>query len=154
MSDKRIALITGGASGMGLEVAKSLLSDAWTVYILDMNETNGQAVVKQNPGLHFLSVDVTSWPSLSSSFDKVFRAEGSIDFVFANAGILDLQNFYHKDEALPPAEPNQRSIDINLNAAINTVHLARHYLLASGHPAEKPPSIVVTASIASFVSFS
>src|SRR5687768_17797480 len=119
MSDKRIAIITGGASGMGLEVAKSLLSDAWTVYILDMNETNGQAVVKQNPGLHFLSVDVTSWPSLSSSFDKVFRAEGSIDFVFANAGILDLQNFYHKDEALPPAEPNQRSIDINLNAAIN-----------------------------------
>ncbi|CRK38291.1 hypothetical protein BN1723_016576 [Verticillium longisporum] len=148
MTGKQIGLVTGGASGMGLEVAISLASDEWIVYILDLNASSGQAAVEANPQLQFIQVDVASWKSLSLAFDVVFKSHGRLDFVFANAGILQLENFYSKDTSLPPAEPRQHSIDINLKAVINTCHLARHYFLACEHPAPGP-ALVITASIAS-----
>lgn len=147
----KTAIITGGASGMGLEVAKSLSNHGWHVYILDLNAAAAEAVVREHPKLQFVQVNVASWESLSSAFDTIFKAQGRLDFAFANAGILQMDNFYARDLALPPAEPRQHSIDINLKAVINTTHLARHYFLASEHP-ERDPVLVMTASIASFVS--
>lgn len=151
MGTQKTAIITGGASGMGLEVAKSLSRDGWLVYILDLNAAAGEAVVREHPELRFVEVSVTSWKSLSSAFDTIFKAHGRLDFVFANAGILQMDNFYIRDQSLPPAEPRQHSIDVNLKAVINTTHLARHYFLASEHQ-ERDPVLVMTASIASFVS--
>lgn len=151
MGSQKTAIITGGASGMGLEVAKLLSGHGWLVYILDLNTAAGEAVVREHPDLHFLQVNVTSWESLASAFDTVFRAQARLDFVFANAGILQMDNFYVRDSMLPPAKPPQHSIDINLNAVINTTHLARHYFLASEHKGQDPV-LVMTASIASFVS--
>ncbi|KAH6663994.1 hypothetical protein F5X68DRAFT_106077, partial [Plectosphaerella plurivora] len=150
MSAQKTAVITGGASGMGLAVALSLLSEGWMVNILDLNAAAGQNVTQKHPGLKFTQVDVTSWASLSSAFDAIYKAHGRMDFVFANAGILQLENFYEKDAALPPSEPRQNSIDINLKAVINTCHLARHYFLASDRHPEQDPVLVTTASIASF----
>lgn len=151
MGTKKTAIITGGASGMGLEVAKSLSHDGWLVYILDLNVAAGESVVREHPKLRFVKVNVASWESLSSAFDAVFKAQGRLDFVFANAGILQLDNFYARDVLLPPAEPRQHSIDINLKAVISTTYLARHYFLASAHPGLSPV-LIMTASIASFVS--
>lgn len=151
MGTQNTAIITGGASGMGLEVAKHLSSHGWLVYMLDLNAAAGEAVVREHPELKFVQVNVTSWEQLSSAFDTIFKANGRLDFVFANAGIIQFENFYAKDSCLPPTEPLKHSIDINLKAVINTTHLARHYFLASENQG-KDPVLVMTASIASFVS--
>lgn len=135
---------------MGLAVAKSMVSQGWRVHILDLNHSAGTEAVRGEPKLIFTQTDVDSWASLSSAFDKIFKLDGRLDFVFANAGILDMKSFYQHSDALPPPEISQLSIDINLKAAINTSHLARHYFLASGNPC-KDPVLVITASIASFV---
>lgn len=136
---------------MGLEVAQNLQLDGWVVFILDLDAKRAQAVIQQNPDLHFLQVNVTDYDSLSSAFARVFETQGKVDFVFANAGIVQLENFYSRDSSLPPSKPKQNSIDINLKAAVNTSHLARHYFLASEH-VEQDPVLIITASIASFVS--
>jgi NAD(P)-dependent dehydrogenase (short-subunit alcohol dehydrogenase family) len=150
MALPKTAIITGGASGMGLAVAESLSTQGWEVHIFDLNASAGAEATRKHPKLQFTTVDVNSWDSLSSAFENVFKSRGRLDFVFANAGIIQLDNFYHRAESLPPPEPNQLSIDINLKAAINTCHLARQYFLANTHP-HQDAVLVMTASIASFV---
>ncbi|KAF4460138.1 3-beta-hydroxysteroid dehydrogenase [Fusarium albosuccineum] len=149
MATKKVAIITGGASGMGLAVAKSLAATNWKVYILDLNKTAGEVAMHENQELAFSHTDVNSYDSLSSAFDKIFKFEGRLDVVFANAGILQMENFYEKASSLPPPEPRQLSIDINLKAVINTSYLASHYFLAPGNPCQDPV-LVMTASVASF----
>ncbi|ORY69020.1 uncharacterized protein BCR38DRAFT_326381, partial [Pseudomassariella vexata] len=149
MSSPKVAIITGGASGMGLAVAKALSAKGWEVNIFDLNAAAGELAVREEKNLKFTQVDVSSWGSLSGAFDAVFRTRGKLDFVFANAGILQLQNFYERTDTLPPKEPPQTSIDINLKAVINTSYLAQHYFRANRH-ANQDPVLIMTASIAGF----
>ncbi|KAM0473119.1 hypothetical protein ACHAP7_008346 [Fusarium lateritium] len=149
MAVGKVAIITGGASGMGLATAKSLSVVGWKVYILDLNKSAGAEAIRQDPELIFTPTDVNSFESLSTAFDNIFKSEGRLDFVFANAGILQLENFYEKASSLPPPEPRQLSIDINLKAVIATSYLAQQYFLASGNLCQDPV-LIITASIASF----
>lgn len=102
----------------------------------------------------FDKVDVTSWPSLSSPFDAAFKEEeGRLDFVFANAGILEKGNFYEKHDVNhgPPPEPKDMPIEINLKDVIATSYLAQHYFRANRNGA-KDAVLVVTFSIVGLVS--
>lgn len=149
MESQKIAIITGGTSGIGYEVAKSLPERGFTVFILGSSLATGESAVKGYPELQFRQVNVADWSALSTSFDDIFKEHGRIDFVFANAGMWPKEDFHARDDSLPPAEPCQIGIDVNLKAVINTTHLARHYFLAGPAP---NPVLVITASIGSFVS--
>lgn len=60
------------------------------------------------------------------------KKEGRLDFVFANAGIIERWNFYQKNEGEgPPPEPDQLSIDIDLKSVVSTTYLAQHYFRLS-----------------------
>lgn len=147
----RTAIITGGASGMGLAVALSMSRQDWKVFILDFNEAAGAKAASEEPKLSFVKVDVNSWDSLASAFDRIFTSERRLDFVFANAGILQMQSFYDMSTTSPPSEISQLSIDINLKAVISTTYLGRHYFLNPANSC-RDPVLIITASIASFVS--
>ncbi|KAH6995211.1 hypothetical protein EDB80DRAFT_510637, partial [Ilyonectria destructans] len=149
MSSSKVAIITGGASGMGLAVAKQLFETGWQVNILDFNKTAGDAVTREVENSKFIAVDVTSWASLSNAFDSVFKEQGRLDFVFANAGIIQMHNFYKPVDTLPPPELLQTSIDVNLKAVINTSYLAQHYFRSNKHR-DSDAVLIVTASIAGF----
>lgn len=135
---------------MGLAVTKVLASKGWAVKILDLNVAAGNAVVREVENTTFTQVNVTSWESLSKAFHSIFTASGRLDFVFANAGILQMDNFYERVDSLPPPEMPQLSIDINLKAVINTSYLAQHYFRAN-KSADIDPVLIMTASIAGFV---
>lgn len=135
---------------MGLAVAKRLAETGWQVNILDFNKTAGDAVTSEVENSKFIAVDVTSWTSLSNAFDSVFKEQGRLDFVFANAGIIQMHNFYEPVDSLPPPELLQTSIDINLKAVINTSYLAQHYFRSNKHR-DSDAVLIVTASIAGFV---
>jgi NAD(P)-dependent dehydrogenase (short-subunit alcohol dehydrogenase family) len=148
----KVGIITGGASGMGLEVAKLLSFKGWNLHLYDFNQKAGIAATKQVPNSTFHHVDVTQYRSLASAFDRTYRESGStIDFVFANAGIVERDNFYAKVDERPPPEPNQASIDINLKGVVNTTYLAQHYFRSSPHGG-KNKALVMTASCGAFVS--
>jgi NAD(P)-dependent dehydrogenase (short-subunit alcohol dehydrogenase family) len=95
---------------------------------------------------------VTSYPKLAGIFDNVLQTLGSVDFVFANAGIVERDSFYDQfPSGAPPPEPNQLVVDINLKSVINTTYLAQHYFRKSSHKG-KGAILVMTASSGGIVS--
>ncbi|KAI1087094.1 3-beta-hydroxysteroid dehydrogenase [Rostrohypoxylon terebratum] len=141
MSTSKVAIVTGGASGLGLAVAEVFSQKGWRVHIFDLNEASLDNSV-------FHKVDVASWESLSSSFDAVFRSEGRLDFVFANAGVMEKGKFFETHQfSSPPPEPDESSIDVNLKGIIKTSYLAQHYFRANVNGA-KDCVLIMTSSIA------
>jgi len=131
---------------MGLAVAEALAyAGGWTLHLLDLNAERGTSAASSLPDAHFHQTDVNSYLSLSSTFDAVFNSASRIDFVFANAGIVERDNFYAVHAQSPPPEPNQLSIDINLKGVVNTTYLAQHYFRLSPGKG-KGCSLVMTAS--------
>ncbi len=149
-SDAPVAIITGGASGMGLAVAQDLTAKGWNLTILDINE---QSIKSLKPGFDdtrttFLKVDVTDYEQQADAFGQTWKKWRRLDFVFANAGVGDRMNFYAPAESfLPngaPAKPNELVIDICLNAMVYSAYLALHYFRQNKNKAGK---IVFTSSM-------
>lgn len=135
---------------MGLEVARLLNTapSSWSLHLLDFNDTAAQAALAELTSAHYHKVDVTDYKSLGLVYQKIFQTDGKVDFVFANAGIVERKSFYDIEETQgtePPAEPNLASLTVNLNGVINTTHLALHYMRLSPHKGQGA-SIVMTAS--------
>ncbi|KAF2708016.1 NAD(P)-binding protein [Pleomassaria siparia CBS 279.74] len=149
---KKAAFITGGASGMGFSVAAALAlrtHETWDLHLVDLNASAGESAVSSlGKNAHFYQTNVTDYKSLSSAFEKAYSVSGRLDFVFANAGIVERDNFYEKhDLSSVPPEPNQLTVDIDLKAVINTAYLAHHYFRKSAKDgAKESPSLVMTAS--------
>lgn len=115
MSNSRVALITGGSSGIGLAVASILSRQGWRVHILSPDDKTGPKAAAKLEHTTFHKADVLSWESLTLAFDVVFKAEGRLDFVFANAGIMDKGSFYGEHDASKPPPPLEDfAVDVNL----------------------------------------
>ena len=82
----RVAVITGGASGIGLASARRLADEGAKVVIGDMDPTAGQAAAEEVGGL-FVRADVTSADDVAAMFKAAKDTYGSIDVAFNNAGI-------------------------------------------------------------------
>ncbi|OCK80103.1 NAD(P)-binding protein [Lepidopterella palustris CBS 459.81] len=126
MADKKVALITGGASGIGLFTAKHLAAQGWHVSIADLNQEDGEAAAKEIDGI-FTKTNVTSYKDMAKVFSNTWEKYGRIDFVFANAGILDVADFYLESETLPPPEPSLLTSRVNTDGAIYSAYLSMHY---------------------------
>ncbi|KAL4989898.1 hypothetical protein BDW68DRAFT_155492 [Aspergillus falconensis] len=137
---------------MGLAVATAFSARRdWEVHILDINSERGSKTAKTFANMTFHYADVTKYRSLGEAFQECFRAHQRLDFVFANAGMIERFNFYDScpirtgEPVAPPPEPDLLSIDTDLKGVILTTYLAQHYFLASpGHGVGA--SIVMTAS--------
>ncbi|KAJ5470743.1 hypothetical protein N7530_008100 [Penicillium desertorum] len=148
----KVALITGGASGMGLAVANALsLQKDWEIHILDINSERGAETAKELPRTTFHYANVTKYSDLAAAFQSMFQQHGRLDFVFANAGVIERTNFYSTPQAendrdvCPPPEPNLLSIDADLKGVVFTAYLAQHYFRHSPHRGQGG-SLVMTAS--------
>jgi NAD(P)-dependent dehydrogenase (short-subunit alcohol dehydrogenase family) len=82
----RVALITGGASGIGLASAQRLASEGATVVVVDMNAVAGATVATELGGL-FVAADVTSPEDNERMYATAFQTYGRVDIAFHNAGI-------------------------------------------------------------------
>lgn len=151
----KVAVITGGASGIGLETAKRLSATGrWKVHLLDVDESKCDAALKIIPGASFHLVDVSSFESQQKTFQAIFDKEGSIDFAFGNAGIAEHQSFYTTVAAEGDSTPTPLDlglVDINAKGPIWTTYLALHYMRLSPHKG-KGSAIVLTGSVGGLVS--
>ena len=87
----KVALVTGGASGMGRATALLLAQEGAAVVVCDVQEEQGQSVAREiaeagGRGL-FLPLDVTSDSSWKSSVEKVANAFGHLNILVNTAGI-------------------------------------------------------------------
>ncbi|WP_088285285.1 3-oxoacyl-ACP reductase [Kineosporia sp. A_224] len=82
----RVAVVTGGASGIGEASARRLASEGAHVVVADLNVDAGEALAKELDGL-FLRVDVTSEADNEAMYAAAVEKYGQVDIAFHNAGI-------------------------------------------------------------------
>ncbi|TKA75929.1 hypothetical protein B0A55_05871 [Friedmanniomyces simplex] len=149
----KVAIITGGASGMGFAVASALAAQGdWDLHLLDLNAERGHEAAQSMVCATFHPVNVTRYAELAAAFKAAFLRHRRIDFVFANAGIVDSGAYYAVQQTgdEPPPEPSSAVVDIDLTSVINTSYLAQHYFRQTPRSAQGPRSLVITASCGGF----
>ena len=82
----RVAVITGGASGIGLATARRLADEGAHIVIGDFDPVAGQAAADEVSGL-FVQTDVTDADQVENMFALAKSTYGSVDIAFNNAGI-------------------------------------------------------------------
>ncbi|KAF2017902.1 NAD(P)-binding protein [Aaosphaeria arxii CBS 175.79] len=120
----KVAVVTGGSSGIGLATVELLGS-------LGASVVNGDVQAPKTPGdVTFVQADVRSWTDLVKLFKTAKDKHGRVDYVFVNAGIGPRANYLELevDENGDPKAPNSDTVDINLDSVINTTTVAAHYL--------------------------
>lgn len=118
--DKKIAIVTGAASGIGLAIAKRYVAEGATVTIADLKEDAAQAaaaeLAKMGPGKAIgIAMDVTSEAQVNEGVAKVVQQFGGVDILVSNAGI----QIVHRIEDFPFAEW-KKLISIHLDGAFLT----------------------------------
>src|SRR5215471_7296546 len=84
----KIALVTGGNSGIGLATAKEFVSEGADVFITGRREPELAAAVKEiGKNVTAVQGDVSDLADLDRLFDQIRREKGKLDIVFANAGV-------------------------------------------------------------------
>lgn len=81
--DGKVAIVTGGASGIGQTVSKELLKNGVKVVIADLNGEEGTS----ETGSYFIKCDVTSKQSVDNVVQKTVELFGSVDILVNNAGV-------------------------------------------------------------------
>ena len=122
----RIALVTGGARGIGAATARRLAADGARVAILDVSEEPGHAVAQAVQGL-FVRCDMAAPESVRGAVRSVESALGGLDIVVSNAGIDIVGPFASSDPAT--WEP---VLNVNLRGPLHLCHAALPLLVRRG----------------------
>ncbi len=118
-----VALVTGGANGIGRSIAKHLLDSGWCVAVIDLPDSGlRRAYPPRNRNVLAIDGDVRDEKSVAGAVDAIVHRFGRLDAVVSNAGIM-----IRKPIRLLTLAEWHRVIDTNLTAA---------FLLARA--AEKP----------------
>jgi NAD(P)-dependent dehydrogenase (short-subunit alcohol dehydrogenase family) len=133
----KVAVITGGASGIGLATAKRFAAEGAKVVIGDFNVETGQAAAALVDGL-FVQVDVTDEAQVNTLFDTAQSTYGSVDIAFNNAGISPPDDDSILTTELPAWDRVQ---DVNLKSVYLCSRAALRHMVA-----QQSGSIINTAS--------
>jgi NAD(P)-dependent dehydrogenase (short-subunit alcohol dehydrogenase family) len=131
----KLAIVTGGANGIGFAVASLLAAEGASVGIFDLASERPEDAARRI-GAKGFAADVTSRESLEAAF----AAAGTPDIVIANAGIAKEADFCDHT-----AEDWQRILSVNLTGAFHTVQAA-----ACRMKPRRSGAIVLTASTNSY----
>ena len=108
----KVAVITGGASGIGFATARRFAAEGATVVIGDMDAASGERAAAAVGGL-FVQVNVTDEAQVDNLFKVAFDTYGSVDVAFNNAGISPPDDDSIETTELPAWEKVQ---DVNLKS--------------------------------------
>jgi NAD(P)-dependent dehydrogenase (short-subunit alcohol dehydrogenase family) len=135
--EDRVAVITGGAGGIGRATAQRLAAEGATVVVVDVDEVTGKALADELAGL-FVAADVTSPDDNARIYAQAHAAYGRIDVAFHNAGISPPDDDSILETGL---EAWKRVQDVNLTSVYLGCKAVLPYMLEQGRGA-----IVNTAS--------
>jgi len=132
-----VALITGGAAGIGKATAERFVEEGARVVICDVNQEAGEATAQAlGPEVAFYRVDVTDRQAVQAWVDDVVAKYGRVDVLVNNAGILrDNQLVKVKDGELVKQMPEadfDLVIAVNLKGVFNCTQAVAPYMIKQG----------------------
>lgn len=128
--ENKVAVITGGADGIGKAGAEKFAKEGAIVWIWDVNEANGTATAKQisNEGgkAFFAKVDTSRISEVEKAAEQIIGKHEKIDILVNNAGIT-------RDASLKKMTPEQwqQVIDVNLTGVFNCTKVVSGYMTAA-----------------------
>ncbi len=137
-------LVTAGAGGIGLEIARAFVNEGAKVHICDVDQKALDAAPKSDPTLTRSLADVADRAQVARLFDDALKALGGLDVLVNNAGIAGPTG---RVEEIAPEEWD-RCIAIDLTALFNCTRLAVPHLRKS-----KNASIINLSSVAGRLGF-
>ena len=138
----KVAIITGGASGIGAAAARLFAAEGARVVVADVQDDLGQAVAAAIDGL-YVHLDVAHEPDWAAAAAAIKAREGRLDVVFNNAGVVCGRSIEDIDRATW-----DRVIAINLTGVM--LGCQTGIRLMKGNPDGARGSIVNTASTAAY----
>ena len=138
----KVAAITGAASGIGLECARTLLAEGATVVLIDRAADRLETLCAElGERARSLVVDLLSPPDVSGMLPRIIDAAGRLDIFHANAGA-------YIGGPVAEGDPDawDRMLNLNINAAFRSVHAVLPHMIA-----QKSGDILFTSSIAGVV---
>lgn len=140
----KVVLITGGARGVGAEVARRLRRKGAKLVLTDLDAAPLAELADELGGeAHVLTAlaDVRDLPAMQRAVDAAVARFGGIDVVMANAGIASFGSVLQVDP-----EAFRRVVDINVVGVFNTVRAALPSII------ERRGYVLVVSSLAAFTS--
>lgn len=138
----KVAAITGAASGIGLECARTLIAEGATVVLIDRAKDKLEALCQElGERAKPLVVDLFDGPAVSSMLPRILELAGGLDIFHANAGA-------YIGGPVAEGDPDawDRMLSLNINAAFRSVHAVLPHMIA-----QKSGDILFTSSIAGVV---
>jgi 3-oxoacyl-[acyl-carrier protein] reductase len=137
----KVAIVTGGAAGLGRATVELFAAEGAAVSLWDVNVAAGEALaadlVRHGHRVEYKQVDVADTAAVAAAVQQVVAAFGRLDILINNAGIT-------RDATLLKMEEDQfdQVVDVNLKGVFNCGQAAARVMAGQGHG-----SIVNTSSV-------
>lgn len=149
--DNKVALITGGASGLGRATALELVKAGASVVIADLASSDGEATANEiGDRARFSPTDVTSPSDVEATVELAATAFAGLHVVVNCAGIGTPGRVLSRDGAPIDLERFEQVVRVNLIGTFNVIRLAAAAIARGGPDGEERGVIVSTASVAAF----
>src|SRR5262249_41759735 len=136
----KVAIVTGGARGIGLAIARRYVAEGAKVTIADIDAAAGEPAARALSNARFLAADVGDAKSAERVAAAPCRAFGDLDILVNNAGIIHAADFLDLAEA-----DFDRVLRVNLKGAFLVGQAAARRMVAQVK-AGKPPGAIVNMS--------
>jgi NAD(P)-dependent dehydrogenase (short-subunit alcohol dehydrogenase family) len=144
-----VAIITGGASGLGLATARRLVAGGGRVVLIDLPSSAGEAMAKElGDAAWFSPGDVTSERDVTAALDLAADA-GQLRFAINCAGIGNAAKTIGRNGPFP-LDVFTKVVTVNLIGTFNVIRLAAERIAAAAEIEGERGVIVNTASVAAF----
>ena len=120
----KVAIITGGAKGIGLATAQRFAAEGAKVMLADVNLEAVQKTTTSVPGAEAYAINVTDRVSIQAAIEMIMQRHGRIDILINNAGITQDARLIKMTEAQFDAV-----IDVNLKGVFNCTQLVAPHML-------------------------
>ena len=127
--DGRTAIVTGGASGLGKQVAARIIAEGGTVALWDLNGDALAATQAEIGAAHVQALDVSDHAAVAAAAKNSAAALGRVDILVCSAGITGATATVWEY----PADSFQRVIDINLNGLFYCNREVVPFMLENGY---------------------
>jgi len=147
----KVAVVTGGASGLGAATAKMVIEEGGHVVIVDLNEQAGRALAKDlGTRGRFVRADVSDPAQAQAAVELAVDTFGALHISVQCAGIADAQRVIGKTGPADLARFS-KTIGVNLIGTFNVARLAAWLMSTNAQSDEGERGVIInTASVAAF----